>query len=95
MIKIQKLLWDTWNIEHIARHDVAPDEVENVCHNDPVVQQGKKGRLLIIGLTKNDRALTVILDPEEQEGIYYPVTAHAASRRERKIYSTEKGGEKK
>lgn len=90
MIKILKLVWDSWNTVHIARHDVIPDEVEEVAHNDPLVQQGKKGRLLIIGFTKKQRPLTVILDPEELEGVYYPVTAHTASRSERKIFRTEK-----
>ena len=32
MIVIRRLVWDTWNIVHIARHDVVPDEVEEVCH---------------------------------------------------------------
>ncbi len=95
MITIGKLIWDSWNTTHIARHIVIPEEIEEVCHNNPVVQQGKKGRLLIIGLSNNKRPLTAILDPEEEDGIYYPVTARASSKRERKIYTTEKGGEKK
>lgn len=39
--------------------------------------------------------LAVILDAEEEKGTYYPVTARRASKRERKIYITEKGGESK
>jgi uncharacterized DUF497 family protein len=74
---------------------VIPEEVEYVCHNDPLVQEGKKGRLLIIGKTKNDKVLTVILDEEYEIGIYYPVTARTASKRERNIYIVEKGGESK
>ena len=34
MIVIRRLIWDSWNITHIARHDVTPDEVEDVCHGD-------------------------------------------------------------
>lgn len=75
MLVIRKLIWDAWNIKHVARHDVISDEVEEVAHNDPVVQQGKKGRLLIIGLTKTYRFITVILDPKDEEAVYYPVTA--------------------
>jgi hypothetical protein len=33
---IQKLIWDEWNISHIARHDVSPEEVEQVCHGKPI-----------------------------------------------------------
>ena len=95
MLDIKKLIWDSWNIAHIARHEVVPDEVEIVCHNDPLVQEGKKGRLLIIGVTNNKRVVAVILDPEEEKGIYYPVTARTASKREQRIYKLEKGGETK
>ena len=93
MLNIKKLIWDSWNIAHIARHDVVPEEVEFVCHNDPLVQEGKKGRLLVIGLTSDEKYLAVILDAEEEKGVYYPVTARTASKRERKIYIIEKGGE--
>lgn len=92
---IRKLIWDGWNISHIARHEVTQVEVEEVCHNNPIVEQGKKDRLLIIGFSLNKRMLTIILDPEDQKGAYYPVTARSASRSERKIYENEKGGENK
>lgn len=96
ILKIDKLIWDAWNISHITRHDVVQNEVEEVCHNGPIVEQGKKGRLLVIGFTLRQRLLTIILDSKDQEGIYYPVTARMASRKERKIYENEKlGGENK
>ena len=94
MLTIEKLLWDSWNRAHIARHKVTVDEVEEICQSDPVVQQGKKGRLLIYGITNNGRVLTIVLDPEEKIGVYYPVTAHISSKKERRIYKFEKGGDK-
>lgn len=93
MLSILNLVWESWNITHIARHDVIPDEVEEVCHNDPLVQIGKKGRLLVIGFTKKRRMLTAILD-EKSKGVYYPVTARSTSKKERKVYQNEKGGVK-
>jgi uncharacterized DUF497 family protein len=92
MITINKLLWDEWNVAHIARHDVSQIEVEEVCHSDPIVEQGKKGRLLIIGYSLNKRILSIILDPEDQKDVYYPVTARTASKKERKIYEIIKSG---
>lgn len=89
MLSILHLIWDSWNVAHIARHKVTPDEAEEVCQSNPLVQEGKKGRLLIIGFTKMRRILTVILD-REGEGIYYPVTARPSSKREKKIYKDEK-----
>lgn len=73
----------------IARHNVAPEEVEEICHGDPIVQTGKKGRKLIIGPTKQKRIVLVVLD-HEGKGRYYPVTARDASRKERKLYKQEK-----
>jgi hypothetical protein len=39
MLFVHRLIWDTWNSVHIARHDVIPDEVEEVCHGHPVTSQ--------------------------------------------------------
>lgn len=58
MIFIQKLRWDQWNIAHIARHNVIPEEVEEICHRDPLVQKGKKGRKLVIGSTSTNKIIT-------------------------------------
>ena len=63
--------------------------MEEVCHGEPVVQVGKKGRSLVFGPTLSGRMLTVVLDPESsEEGLYYPVTARPATRRERAIYAS-------
>jgi uncharacterized protein len=93
MLLVRRLIWDAWNVGHIARHAVLPEDVEQVCHSNPVVQAGKKGRLLVLGPTGDGRVLAVILDPEPDAGIYYPVTARPASRRERAISARERGGE--
>ncbi|MDO8487191.1 MAG: hypothetical protein Q7S45_02785 [Candidatus Curtissbacteria bacterium] len=95
MISIHKLVWDWWNIAHIARHSVTAEEVEQVCHIDPVVQKGKKGRLLVFGPTETGRILAVILDQEEEKGVYYPITAYKASKKLEKVYLNQKGGDDK
>ena len=76
------------------KHNVVPEEVEEVCHADPIVQAGKKRRLLVFGPTNEGRMLAVILDKEEGIGVYYPVTAYKASKKLIKIYLNQKGGEK-
>jgi len=96
MLVVRRLIWDPGNVAHIARHAVTPEEVEEVCHGEPVVQVGKRGRLLVFGPTLAGRMLTVVLDPESAAaGVYYPVTARPTSRRERAIYAGEPGGESK
>ena len=92
MLFVGELIWDKWNVEHIARHDVLPEEVEEVCNKNPFVSETHSGRLRLIGLTKNDRMLTIIVAPKEL-GTYYPVTARPASRKERRKYKEQKGGE--
>lgn len=93
MLSILRLIWDEWNVRHIARHNVTLDEVEEVCHGDPFPEKGKKGRVRITGSTISGRMLAIILDPEKEPGVYYPVTARQASRKERRTYQIAKGGE--
>jgi len=31
VIFMRRLVWDVWNVGHIARHRVDPEEVEEVC----------------------------------------------------------------
>jgi uncharacterized DUF497 family protein len=86
MPSICHLIWDTWNVAHIARHNVIPEEVEEVCHGRAFFSENTyKGRLRVIGPNAAGRVLTVILAPEG-EGMYYPVTARTASRKERQRY---------
>lgn len=93
MLVVSRLIWDDWNVGHIARHNVVPDEVEQVCHGKSVMSKTYKGRLRVVGPTEIGRILTVILDPENKKGVYYPITARTADRKERKNYMREIGGE--
>lgn len=93
MVLVRRLIWDEWTVAHIARHEVTPDEAIEVCFGDPITLEGHTGRLLLIGPTKAKRMLTVVVDPEEEEGVYTIVTARPAARKERRIYKSEKGGE--
>jgi uncharacterized DUF497 family protein len=90
MIIIRRLIWDSWNIAHIARHDVTPDEVEEACHGDYMTSQTYKGRIRVVGPTSTGRMLAIILAPQET-GTYYTVTAHTANAGERQRYQQLKG----
>lgn len=81
-------MWDFWNVGHIFRHQVVSEEVEEVCHNRPVIWETYGGRLLVVGPTNSLRMLTAILAPID-DGVYYPVTARSASRQERRRYKAE------
>ncbi len=93
MRSLRRLRWNDWNIAHVARHEVVPEEVEQVCHGKPWFSQTYQERIRAIGPTKAGRMLTVILAPEG-EGMYYVITARPASRKERRRYQeVQEGGE--
>lgn len=93
MIAIRRLRWDPGNVAHVARHGVSIEDVEAACHSEPVVQQGYGGRVLVFGPARDGRLLTIVLEPEMEEGTYDVITARRASRRERVVYHQEKKGE--
>lgn len=87
MITLRRLIWDDFNVDHIAKHDVLPAEVEAVCHGAFLLLEGKQGRLLVIGETNAGRMLTIVLAPgNPEQGVYYPVTARPASQKERRLF---------
>lgn len=94
MHKVEKLYWDAFNSRHIAKHGVSMEEVENACQNAAVTFATYGRRILLIGQAAEDKVLAVVLSPTGTAGEYYPVTARPASRKERRLYRTLKGGEK-
>lgn len=88
MLYVRGLVWDPANVAHIARHNIMQHEVEEVCHGQHIVRQGYLQRIMLIGPTKPRRIIAIILDPKG-DGVYYPVTARPASRRERSLYAQE------
>ncbi len=91
MIRVQRLVWDDWNVGHVARHEVAPEEVEQVCHSNPMASSVHSGRLRLVGSTLGGRLLTVILAGDAKAGVCYPVTARPASKRERQHFEAWQG----
>ena len=88
-IVIKKLIWDKYNSEHIKKHNVTVDEVDKVSRNIIVHKRAKKGRYLITGRVEN-RLVSVAIN-RKGVGIYYPITARDAAKKERKsVYEKEK-----
>lgn len=90
-MRINELIWDEWNVEHIAGHGVEPEEVEEVCvsRRRLVLRIGlsKRGlrRYQVFGPTDSGRLLIVILD-SVQPGKFYVVTARDMTGQEKKGY---------
>jgi len=92
MVRIDRLRWDPNNVGHIFRHGVRTNEVQEVVDGDSITRPGQRGRVLLTGPAVAGRMVTVVLEPEGG-GVFYPVTARPASRKERREYQTEKAGE--
>jgi len=93
VIFVRKLIWDSWNVQHISRHHVTQDEVEALCHGNPLVLRGQqRNRLVLVGETQEKRILAVILESQGRSR-YYPVTAYPAGQKDISLYERLKGGE--
>jgi uncharacterized DUF497 family protein len=83
--------WDEQNVAHIARHDVTPQEIEELFGRDPVLGEdestGDELRFRAYGITAAGRLLTVPFTV--RAGMVRPITAWEMSRKEKKLYAQE------
>jgi len=84
LYNIKELVWDDWNVEHIKKHEVSVIEVEETYYQPINSFKSYQNRLIILGKTKNNRLLTLVL-MKKNKGVYYLVTARDMSRKERKL----------
>jgi uncharacterized protein len=88
-VPISEFLWPNDRIDHIARHGVQPEEVEEACFGDALVlaapSTGRNPVYHVLGETEAGRHLfcVVILFPGDKA---YPVTARDMTDKERRRY---------
>jgi uncharacterized DUF497 family protein len=90
-MKIEKITWDDDTADHISRHAVSPEEVEEVLFNDsdlPRIMRGKKNRYLAFGKTNAGRFLLVVLIIANRKTRI--ITARDMTDREKKFYRRKK-----
>ncbi len=79
--------------EHLARHGVTRDEFEEALWSARRWRRvpGRRGRHRAVGLTRRGRALMILVEPwrDAKDGLWSPVTARDATRRERRRYRCE------
>lgn len=83
--------WDVANTNHLATHNVSPEEAEQVIENNPLdlparVVDGEE-RILHLGETAAGRILFVVAT--ERDGLIRVVTAYPAKRSMRKFYAAQ------
>ncbi len=82
-MEIGEFEWDNNNIEHIGRHGVAPDEVEDVAFDDdPWI---KKGTRYMLGYTVAGRYLFVVY-VRKRKGIVRVITTMDMDDKTKRLY---------
>lgn len=84
--KIECLIIEEDRPFHILKHKVTIEEVSEIISGDYVYIKAKNGRWQIIGKTKKNRFLAVILGKRPEKNTYGLITARPASRKERSFY---------
>jgi uncharacterized DUF497 family protein len=88
-MRIHEFLWPEDRIEHIARHGVTPEEVEEVCFGKSWVRraksEGENPVYYVLGQTEVGRYLFCVVI-RFADGRGYPVTAREMTTKEKQRY---------
>lgn len=76
--EIAHLQWDDANVQHIAEHNVAPQEVEDVCFGVHLSRRESNQRYVLSGQTGDGRYLNVVVE-RIGKGLFRPITAFEMS----------------
>jgi uncharacterized DUF497 family protein len=85
--------WDDKNIPHLARHRIAPSEVEELFRNDPVIRGydviDDEDRWTSVGATSSLRVLVLVFTVRNEK--IRAITGWDADRRTKKGYFEQRG----
>jgi uncharacterized DUF497 family protein len=85
-MEIEEFEWNVINIEHIVRHGVSPDEVEDVAFDDaPWIKKGRKGTRYMLGYTVSGRYLFTVYILKSK-GVAKVVTSMDMDEKTKKLY---------
>ena len=84
-MKIDSLYWDDENIEHISKHNVNPQEVEDVCFETHIIRREGDRRYILSGQSANGRYLNVVIERVDR-GLFRPITAFEMSESYKRSY---------
>lgn len=88
-MKIRQILWPEEQVEHIAAHNITPEEFEEVCFGRALVlrtkSEGKSPVFNVLGQTNaGDYLLCVVIQFADGNG--FPVTARPMTLKEQRRY---------
>ncbi len=85
-MEITDFEWDDYNIGHMAKHGVSPDEVECVAFDDePWIKKGREGTRYLLGYSVAGRYLFVVY-VLKSKGKARVITAMDMDDKTRKLY---------
>ncbi|WP_290898921.1 BrnT family toxin [Ferroglobus sp.] len=86
MVRKITLVWDDWNVDHIAKHGVSVEEVEEAVKDSRKVIWKHRGRYVMIA-SAHGRILFIVLEKIiGEKNSYYVITARDATNSEKRIY---------
>ena len=93
-MRIKRFVWPEERVEHIARHGVTPEEVEEACSGKARTQQtkseGENPVYFVWGQTSAGRYLVCIVI-RFPDGTGYPVTAREMDAKEKRMFRKWRG----
>ena len=90
MVRIREVRVSTSQEEHIwVKHQVTPEEVDEVCFGNPWVLGGRDGSYAVYGQTEAGRFLVAFIYPRGG-GVFALATARDMTRTERRRYLDQK-----
>ena len=84
-MRISELEWDDENIENIARHDVNPEEFEDICFGTHLSRRESNLTYVLSGQTAAGKYLNVVVE-QVGKGLFRPVTAFEMSEHYKRRY---------
>jgi len=89
-VQIHEFIWPADRVDHIARHGIQPDGVEEVCFGQALVQRARSAGpnpvYYVLGQTITGRHLFCVLI-QFPHGKGFPVTARPMTRKEKRRYN--------
>jgi hypothetical protein len=92
-VAFDEIEWDDANIEHLARHGISPDEVEELFEGSTVALQMRTDapdRFPVLGRTGSGRYLLIIYQ-QKPNGVIRPFTGRDMRAHERRLYGRQTG----
>ena len=79
--------WNDWNLEHISRHGIDPDEAETVVHeaHSPYPMSRSDDKWLVWGPGLGERPLQVVFILDEDDAVFV-IHARPLTEAERRRY---------